>query len=432
MATQKTQLTQKSVERIRREHIPGTRLRVWDKEQKGFFLRITNKGSAAYCVRVKRAHGAGKADYTLIGAEEASPRIAREMAREELLRSRKGEPDPVTRRKQEADDAEQGKRETFAALSEEFMDAREKKPPHLSPRTYDERHRLLNVHILPLIGDRPFVELRRKDVRDVVRSIQSVAAVHPRARKDGTPGAKLANECHGLIKCIFNWAQLEDITETNPAVFPKLFPDAPQKRPQMPLEALAEVFRTLGAEERGKATALIIKLHAVTLQRPHAITKAHVEQFDWKEGQETWRIPANVSKTNERYDVPLSRLAVKLFREAFELSGSEWAFPNASGTAPIRHDAAKQRWIRLRNKAVDKAAREGRVSALDGVVLYDCRRLGRTLLVHELGVSERIAEACISHTERQTGSTRYDVAPIEEMKRQAMEAWANKLFTVVQ
>lgn len=431
MANQKIQLTQKSVDRIRREHMPGTRLRVWDREQKGFFLRITKAGSAAYCVRVKRAHGTGKADYTLLGADEAPPLIARQMAQEELLRARKGEADPVTRRREETNQLAQSERETFAALAEMFMSAPEKMPPQLSPRTYDERRRLLSVHILPRIGNEPFVSLQRKDVREAVRAIQATAAKHPRARKDGTPGAKLANECHGLIKCIFNWAQFEDMTEANPAVFPKLFPDTPQKRSQMPLEALTEAFQILNGEGRGKATALIIKLHAVTLQRPHAITKAHADQFDWTPGQETWCIPANVSKTNERYDVPLSALAVKLFREAFEIGRSCWAFPNASGDGPIRHDAAKQRWIRIRAKAVEEATREGRISPLEGVVLYDCRRLGRTLMVHELGVSERVAEACISHAEGRADSTRYDVAPIEEIKRKAMEVWASKLFRVV-
>ena len=431
MANQAMKLTKSTVERIRRDHEPGKRLRVWAEAPKGFFLRITEKGSAAYCVRVKRAQGAGKADVTLIGADEAGPDIARDMARDELERARKGEPDRVTRRKLEKERAESDEQETFAALSKAFMDAPEKKPPQLSPRTYNERRRLLDTHILPSIGTMLFGELRRKEVRSLVRSIQKVAASHPRARKYGIPSAKLANECHSLIKCIFNWAQLEELTEANPGIFPKLFKDAPKKRPQMPIEALSEAFRLLDQQDRGKQTALIIKLHAVTLQRPHAITKANADQFDWTEGAEMWRIPASVSKTNECYEVPLSGLAVELFKEAFQTSGCGWAFPNTARTGPIRHDAAKQRWIRLRNKAIEQAKQEGRTSPLEGVELYDCRRLGRTRLVHQLGFSERVAEACLSHTEGRTDFTRYDVAPIGPMKREALSAWAVYLQRVL-
>jgi integrase len=172
-------------------------------------------------------------------------------------------------------------------------------------------------------------------------------------------------------------------------------------------------------------------LHAVTLQRPAEIVAARREQFDWTPGKETWRIPASQTKTNEDYEVPLSPLAIALFREALSKHNQAWVFPNKVGDDHIRHDGPKQRWIRLRTKLVKHARGNATACPVEGIQLYDCRRIGRTLLVREFGVSPAIAEACINHAPDRSMRTRYDVGNNSVEIRQAMELWGDYVANLV-
>ncbi|MFH1518663.1 MAG: tyrosine-type recombinase/integrase, partial [Pseudomonadota bacterium] len=251
------------------------------------------------------------------------------------------------------------------------------------------------------------------------------------------PGAKLANECQGVIRTVFNWAIEEELADMNPATFRKLFKDTPDKRSQMPDGALKLMWDTLNEElqsdegRHGWGAALAIMLHALTLQRPAEIVAARRDQFDWTHGKEMWRIPAGQTKTNEVYEVPLSPQAAALFRDALSKHNLPWVFPNKVGDDHIRHDGPKQRWMRIRNKLVAEARKIDQTCPLDGVQLYDCRRLGRTLLVRELEVSPAIAEACINHAPDRSMRTRYDVGESIGDVRQAMELWGDEVERLV-
>jgi hypothetical protein len=80
---------------------------------------------------------------------------------------------------------------------------------------------------------------------------------------------------------------------------------------------------------------------------------------------------------------------------------------------------------------VTEARKIDETCPLDGVQLYDCRRLGRTLLVRELGVSPAIAEACINHAPDRSMRTRYDVGENIDGVRSAMELWGYEVERLV-
>lgn len=438
MATNRLKLTQTNVLRLIREHDETKKERHWDTEVPRLFLAITPNGSAAYKLQIVKPDG-GKTDAKLISVDEGSPEIARALARKELGRMALGDADPVTRRRVKEAEAKREAAATFSALADRFMASPEKSPPSIKQRTYDERERLLRVHILPQLGDKPFRKITRPQVRALVRQIQAEAAKHPRALEGSNPGAKLANECQGVIRAVFNWAIEEELVEVNPATFRKLFRDTPDKRALMPIEALKLMWTSLRAEmeddedagDNKWTSALAIMLHAVTLQRPAEIVAARREQFEWAPGKETWRIPASQTKTNEDYEVPLSPLAAALFQEALSKHNHPWIFPNKVEEGHIRHDGPKQRWIRMRKKLVKQAKEGATACPLEGVQLYDCRRLGRTLMVRELGVSPTIAEACINHAPDRSMRTRYDVGNNLEDIRQAMALWGEHVGNLV-
>lgn len=447
MANSRLKLTQTAVARLIREHDGRKKERHWDTEVPKLFLAITPNGSAAYKLQIIRPDGS-KTDAKLIAANDGSPEIARTLAMREMGRMALGGADPVAQRRQAKADAKQQREASFQALADRFMEAPEKSPPMLSQRTYDERKRLLREHILPTLGEKPFRKIAKAEVRQLIRDIQARSAKHPRAITSSNPGAKLANECQGTIRAIYGWAIAEDLTEANPAAFKKLFKDTPDKRAAMPEEALRLMWAALSADlerkpskdskkaeeekkRRGAPSALAIMLHAVTLQRPAEIAAAKRDQFDWTPGRELWRIPAGQTKTNEVYEVPLSPLAVKLFRQALSLHNYAWVFPSEAGDGPIRHDGPKQRWIRVRSRIVAAAKKTGQVSPLTGVQLYDCRRLGRTLMVDRLSITPAIAEACINHAPDRSIHNRYYVGDDSAQVRRAMDLWSAEVERII-
>ncbi|KCZ96653.1 Phage integrase [Hyphomonas polymorpha PS728] len=445
MANSRLKLTQTAVTRLIREHDGKKKARHWDTEVPKMFLSITPNGSAAYKLLIVKPDGS-KSDTKLIATSDGSPDIARSLAIKELGRMALGGADPVTQRRRAKAEAKEQREATFQALADRFMGAPEKTPPILSQRTYDERERLLREHILPTLGEKPFRKIAKSEVRQLIRDIQARAAKHPRAFTSSNPGAKLANECQGVIRAIYGWAIAEDLTEANPAGFKKLFKDSPDKRPAMPEEALQLIWAALSADlevkapadskeekkhRRGASSALAIMLHAVTLQRPAEIAAAKRDQFDWTPGRELWRIPAGQTKTNEVYEVPLSPLAVGLFQKALSLHNQAWVFPNEAGDGPIRHDGPKQRWIRVRERTVAAAKKKGQTSPLAGVQLYDCRRLGRTLMVDRLGIAPAIAEACINHAPDRSMQNRYYVGNTSAEVRRAMDLWSAEVERII-
>tara|TARA_R110000787_G_scaffold14348_17_gene44421 strand:+ start:19727 stop:21052 length:1326 start_codon:yes stop_codon:yes gene_type:complete len=426
---QKVRLNRRSVGNLRALHEPGRKERHWDELLPGFYVRITPAGTATYCVWID------KKDFQVGSPDVLTPEDARELAREHLVRAAQGGPDPKALRLQCAEEAARKQADTFAALAEAYLAAPEK--ASLSARTTEQRRSNLDLHILPSLGARPVSTLRRADVKALIRDIQQVAGKGAPEDENGClPGARVANICHGIVRTIFNWAIEEDRVEHNPADFKKVFRDDPVKPSLMPDDAVRVVWRALQAEigdcdkRRGCGTALAIQLCFATLQRPNEVITARKSDLDFK--NRLWRIPAGRSKTNKVYEVPLSPLAVDLFRQALQLHDGEWVFPRRDDGGPVNRHELSQRWGRMRDRLVKAAAEAGGQSPLEGVRLYDARRLGRTSMVMRLGIPAEIAERCIHHAPDRSMAVRYDVGDRSGLVRAAMEQWAELLLRVVE
>ncbi len=268
----KIRLTKRSVEAAIASHRPERRDQHWFLDVPGMYLLVTPKGCASYCLRFGKLAG-GKSDYTIRRANVITPDMAKETARAKLAELTLKGTDPVEARKATRTAAREKKVDTFGALAEAFMAARENR--QLAKRTTNMRRWLLDKHILPRIGSRPVADLRRANVKECLREIQgSVEANGRRAANGKTAGSRTAAMCHGLIGRIFNWAMGEDRCENNPAAFPKLFNDTPEKRiGALNDDRLRAIWMALEGEAAkgwGTATAIAVQLdgaHLATSQR---------------------------------------------------------------------------------------------------------------------------------------------------------------------
>ena len=286
---------------------------------------------------------------------------------------------------------------------------------------------LLDKHLLPRLGQKQFSQLKRGDIKECVRAIQASAGLQCAEGDQSRAGNRTANMGHGLVRRIYNWGIEEDRCDANPAVFRKLFDDQPVKR----IGALNdERVRTLwiGLEEEASAgwgaqSVLAIQLVFLTLQRPNEVVKARREDFNWD--RNVWRIPEDLTKTNDCYEVPLSDTAAKMFQKAFSNGTGKWAFPSKDPRQPMRPGILSHRFGKLRKRLVEAGKLEGDVE------LYDARRFGRTCIEQRLGFSEHIAEKVINHAVDRSMSRRYDVGDYTGAVRKAHEAWAYELERIV-
>jgi integrase len=178
-------LTKRTVDALQAK---GVDVFVWDKELKGFGVKVTPKDRRVFVYQywtrppLKRARRrATIGTFPTLAVEQA-----REAAQRLALRVANGE-DPAG----EASAARlSAKDATVAAVSEEFL---EESIGKLKPRTADEYKRLFKTNIVPALG--------RKAIADV--SLRDVTALHSANR--ATPS--LANHVLTLLGTLLIWSE---------------------------------------------------------------------------------------------------------------------------------------------------------------------------------------------------------------------------------
>ena len=253
-------------------------------------------------------------------------------------------------------------------------------------------------------------------------------AFRSKAEDEPNAGHRTANKAHEVVRRVFSWGIDEGFCKSNPAAFPAIFDDNAEKRicalNDERLTFFWNAFEKEAKQGWGNGSVLAIQLCALTLQRPNEIVQARNDQFDWE--ALVWHIPASRTKTNTSYQVPFSSFAAELFKAAFKLSGTSWAFPTKDGKKHIHPNVLTHRFGKTRRRLLDA----GKLTSED-VELYDFRRLGRTLIEQRLGFSEHVAERVINHAPNRSMARRYNVGDYTGEIRRAHQAWAWELRRIV-
>jgi integrase len=164
----------------------------------------------------------------------------------------------------------------------------------------------------------------------------------------------------------------------------------------------------------GKPMALALKLLLVTAQRRGELVKAKKADIDLAGA--LWKIPAENSKNGRAHDVPLSGLAVDLFKKLFESAGdSDYVMPAFGGKAHITE------------RALTKAAERAQaIVGIDKWVPHDLRRTAAMQLA-QLGVLPQVVEKILNHTLDGVMAiyNRHDYLP---ERRAALDLWAETIL----
>ena len=168
---------------------------LWDQDLAGFGVSVFPSGGKTYIVQYRRD---GRSRRVQIGKHgRLTPDEARSEAKKILGQVETGA-DPIAAKKLARDVP------TFERVAEDFMKLHA--TTKRKPRTHAEYRRLLTKLILPQIGSKRVVELRRSDVAHLHTTISKSAPIS-------------ANRAVALVSVIWSWASRRDIVPTtdNPA-----------------------------------------------------------------------------------------------------------------------------------------------------------------------------------------------------------------------
>ena len=375
-----------------------------DPQTKGLALRVTPTGTKSWSLLYTRKSD-GEKRRVSIGS---FPEIGLALAREKAAKLRV----EINARRDPAGEVETLKKaETVNELLDEFL----KRHPRPNADWTAACRGYFKRDVRPLIGSIKLPELTRQQVRSVLKAVED-------------RGAKTSvNRTLAAMRRAFSWAVSQDLMESNPALnMATDIKETPKDR-ALSSEEIKLFWQGLEDDKTpmGPKSRLALKLILVTGQRPGEVCGAKRSEIDFV--SKIWTIPIERAKNRQLHAVPLSDLAMELFKEAMQISErdkSEYIF-----TSRPRKGIGLDLTETMQTHALSHAMR----GALDQLGLKDDpatpHDLRRTTATHmaRMGMSDRIVGRVLNHgTElRRTITARvYIQHDFLAEKRIALEAWA--------
>ena len=362
----------------------------------GLYFRVKPSGVKSWTFRFKKP--SGKWSWVGIGSYPAlSGAMARKKAAE--LRAEAATGADITEtgraRKQALMDAEQC---TFELLAKEWLAARK---PGWSEGTYDRALSGLELHVFPSVGKRPFTSIHSIEWMDILRSMEKKGILHRMAT--------VRRHC----KEVYDFARVTGRINQNPLEgLNRFLQSKPDKNfAHVPLAQLPDLLNAIRAYPHAKDIGLGLQLLVLTALRPGEVRCAEWDEIDFDNA--LWTIPAERMKKRREHLVPLSKQAVAVLKELFQLTG---AYPLV---LPGRTDRKKPRSNMVFNMALRRIGYDGRQTG------HGFRHIASTIL-RENGFHRDYVEAQLSHVEGGVSGV-YNKATYIAQRRDMMQWYADYL-----
>lgn len=434
----KVKLTDRYVATITAE--PGKRLEVFDQHLMGagLMLRVTDTGRKIWMVRYRTDDGQQRrltlGLYPDIGLGEARGRAA--VARKKATDG----DDPAGERIQRRAEARAEPVKSLADLTDSYFIACETgewKPRKKKKRasTLANEKWLWTRHIKPGLGHLAVEEVTPSAVKKVLRTLVA------------TGRESTSNKVRAQIRQIFNFAIHDDRVAVNPiAKTTALGDEAPRQRVLKDDEirtlwaALSDRTGLVRKEKTdiesrvfiGEPVSIALKLLLVTLVRRAEVSGAARSELDLENG--VWLIPGARTKSGRPHLVPLSGMAVDLFKRAMILADEGQVEPS-SFVFPSPRDRMKKS---ITPAALTHALRHVREAVgLERLTPHDLRRTGATNMASErLGISPFLIGRVLSHSTELGGAaavtlSTYALYDFIKEKRESLNAWTTLLSNIL-
>ena len=374
------------------------RVEVFDSQEDNLCLRVSSTGSRSWCIYYRLG---GKNRKFTIGSY---PTYSIAEAREEAATVKKTVArglDPVAERKKEKEAyVDPDRVEVMADL---FIERHaEKRLKASTARDYKAHFRL---YIIPAWKGRSVASLTRKDVISLLDKVEDRAPIQ-------------ANRVHSTLSKWFNWMVDERaILGFNPiARMRKRSPENKRSRILSDNE-LRAIWKA--CEKKGWPFGPIDKLLLLTAKRRSEVVGMRWGEVDLE--KRVWVIPGGrEGRTKNKLEdaVPLSEQAVDLLESLPSFDSNDLVFPSRGGAGSAVSGFSK---AKLRMDAL---------SGVEGWTLHDLRRTVRSNL-SALRIPKEVADKVLHHVDRSVDGLHYDWHDYMDEKREALQAWANRLDEIL-
>ncbi len=295
---------------------------------------------------------------------------------------------------------------TIQTLAQEFME-RWSKP---RKKSWRQDERILNRDVLPRLGGILVSEFRRANLRPILEE----------KVREGVPMS--ANMILSVVRKMLNWAVENDYLQANPLTG-MTQPHTPVSKDRVLSAPEIKIFWTVYADPEARerlplSTAMALRMILVTAQRP-----GEVSGMKWSEIEgDWWNLPAERTKNGLAHRIPLSTLALDILRRMAEMRYSDHVFPSTRYPG-IRGNAMNP------NTLSAAVARQMNFTPLPWFTPHDLRRTAASHMA-SMGVPPLVISRILNHKEG--GITRiYNRYSYDQEKRDALEAWAERLVNLV-
>ena len=308
--------------------------------------------------------------------------------------------DPSEQRRAEKMVAVDRQANTFGAVASEWWVRREKE---IVTGTAKREQRLLEIYLLPYLGDVPIRDitppillavLRRPEAAGKVETAHRAKAMAGQVFRYGIATGRCERDLAADLRGALETPQGEHFASvTNPT-------------------DVAPLLRALWGYDGTPVVSAALKLAPLVFVRPGELRRARWADIDL-DGRD-WRFTA--SKTNQPHIVPLASQAVDILRELQPLTGrGAYVFPSARGKGRPMSDAAMN--AAMRRMGIDSATMTG----------HGFRAMARTILDEVLGFRPDYIEQQLAHSVRDPLGRAYNRTQHLPERRKMMQAWADYL-----
>jgi integrase len=373
---------------------PATgQITITDGETPGFGLRIGSKGARAYFLMYRFGGVQRKVTLGRVGKVGLAEARARATEIVDLVRSGV-DPDAAVI------DIDNEKPITVIEAFDRYQADPAVRKDWTHPDEYAKvNRRKMEMHAASLLA-RPIDTVTRADIVIVIRG------VHDAGKRTQ------ANRVLSLLRTFFAWAVIEELIADSPSTTVR--PPAKERSRERFLDK-DEVRLFWQHSHRAGVFRDVLRLLLLTGQR-----ESEVGEMRWREvdlAKRTWTIPGERTKNGRRHEVALSALAVTILEARHRKS--EFVFPSIGGTGAMSgYTRAQQRVVKA--------------MAVPRWTIHDLRRTFATHL-GDLKIPPHVIEAVLNHrsgTIRGVAAT-YNRHDYLDEKRQALEAWSEKLMEIV-
>jgi integrase len=322
-----------------------------DPECVGHFVRVHPSGAKSF-VAVAR-NPVGKQVWHTIGpTDHLTIEQARDTAREVIKRIKGGLPAAETRHHPDS----------FATVANAWLKR------HVAAkglRTRGEIERCLNKYMLPHWRDRPFAEIKRRDLADLLDRVED------------NHGARQADVCLTIIRSVANWFSTRDDTYQSPVV--KGMRRCTNGTRERILND-GELCQIWAAAEQDGRFGSFLQLALLTGQRLEKLVSMRWSHIS---SDGVWTVPVADREKGAGGELVLPELALSILRRQPRIFGTDLVFPPARGTGRMSVSQGKKTF-------------QAKLPPIPRWTVHDLRRSSRSLM-SRAGVPEQHAERVLGH-----------------------------------